>query len=72
MSETPTPTLAEIEAFARRHSLEKLSPGQLARMAELAVYVGDLGRMLPRPARKEDAPATIGPASSRGPRPTNR
>lgn len=57
MTTTPKPTLDEIQAFARRHGLEKLTPEQLARMAELAVYVGDLGRNLPRPSRKDDAPA---------------
>lgn len=51
------PTIEEIEAFARRYGLEKLSPEHLARMVELAVYVGDLGRELPRPLRKEAPPA---------------
>jgi hypothetical protein len=55
MTEQPKPTFAEIEAFARRHGLTKLSAEQLGRMTELAVYVGDLGCTLPRPPRKEDA-----------------
>jgi hypothetical protein len=32
-------------------------------MLELAVYVGALGRSLPRPPRKEDAPASSGGSS---------
>ena len=51
------PSRGEIEAFANRHGLHKLAPEHIARMMELAVYVGDLGRTLPRPAHKEDAPA---------------
>ncbi len=51
------PSLAEIEAYAHRHGLDNLAPEHIARMAELAVYVGDLGRTLPRPSRKEDTPA---------------
>ncbi len=54
----PKPSLEEIDAFARRHGLVNLAPEHIARMAELAVYVGDLGRTLPRPMHKEDAPAT--------------
>ncbi len=54
---TTKPSIDEIRAFARRHGLERLGEDHLARMAELAHYVGDLGRTLPRPARKEDAPA---------------
>jgi hypothetical protein len=53
---TDTPRLEEISAFARRHGLEKLSSEHLTRMTELAAYVADLGRTLPRPARKEDPP----------------
>ena len=54
---TTKPILDEMRAFARRHGLDRLSDDHLARMAELAHYVGDLGRTLPRPALKEDAPA---------------
>ena len=53
----PKPSLAEIEEFARLHGLVNLAAEHIARMAELAVYVGELGRTLPRPSRKEDAPA---------------
>ena len=53
------PTVADIKAFALRYGLEKLAPEHLERMAELAVYVGDLGRNLPRPAHKADAPAAV-------------
>lgn len=56
---TPQPSLDEMRAFARRYGLEKLAPEHLARMAELAVYVGELGRTLSRPVRKDDAPAPI-------------
>lgn len=59
MTESLKPSLAEIEAFARRYGLERLAPEHIARMAELAIYVGELGRTLPRPARKEDGPAPI-------------
>lgn len=58
MTPPPKPTLEEIAAYARRHGLDKLSPAHIARMAELAVYVGELGRTLPRPAAKDDKPAT--------------
>ncbi len=51
------PSHAEIEAFAHRHGLANLTPEHIARMAELAVYVGDLGRTLARPSCKEDVPA---------------
>lgn len=53
----PKPTLEDITAFARRHGLERLPPEHLARMTELALYVSELGRGLPRPLLKEDAPA---------------
>lgn len=58
MTAAPKPTFDEMQAFAHRHGLMKLTPEHLARMAELASYVGDLGRELPRPSRKEDAPAS--------------
>jgi len=61
---TEKPTNEEIAAFARRHGLGRLAPEHVARMAELAVYVGDLGRELPRPPRKEDAPAGVFSPSS--------
>ena len=56
---TSKPTLDEIQAFARRYGLAKLTAEHLARMTELAAYVGDLGRELPRPPRKDDGPAPI-------------
>lgn len=54
MSTDEKPHLDEIRSFARRHGLEKLAPEHVARLAELAVYVGALGAGLPRPTRKED------------------
>ena len=61
------PTIEEIRAFALRDGLDKLSQEQLARMAELAVYVGELGRTMSRPPRKEDPPAAAyDPISRRG------
>jgi len=63
---TPQPSRDEMRAFARRYGLEKLTPEHVARMAELAVYVGELGRTLSRPPRKDDAPApTFDPAERR-------
>lgn len=54
----PTPpSIQEITAFAHRYGLDNLNPAQLARMAELAVYVGELGRTLPRPPAKDNFPA---------------
>ncbi len=44
-------------AFAHRYGLDKLTPEHIARMAELAVYVGELGRSLQRPPAKENVPA---------------
>jgi hypothetical protein len=65
-AQPPKPTLDDITAFARRHGLERVAPEHLARMTELAAYVADLGRTLPRPTRKDDAPAsTFGVARSR-------
>lgn len=57
MAQKSKPTLTDIEDFARRHGLDRLAPEHLQRMTELALYVGDLGRTLPRPSHKEDAPA---------------
>lgn len=47
----------EIEAFAKRYGLVKLTKNHLARMKELAPIASDLGRDLPRLNRKSDAPA---------------
>lgn len=57
MAEQPAYSFEEIEAFAKRHGLTRLTPEHLARMRELASYVSDLGRTLPRVASKCDAPA---------------
>ncbi len=57
MTTQPKPAIEEIAAFARRHGLDNLTPEHVARMAELAIYVGDLGRTLPRPPAKDDKPA---------------
>ena len=54
----PAPySAAEIEAFAARYGLTKLTKDQLARMQELAPIAAELGGQLPRPSRKSDAPA---------------
>ena len=54
----PAPySAAEIEAFAARYGLTKLTKDQLARMQELAPIAAELGGQLPRPGRKSDAPA---------------
>lgn len=57
MTDQPAYTLEEIEAFAKRYGLTRLSAEHLARMRHLASYVSDLGRTLPRVASKTDAPA---------------
>lgn len=57
MQSASTPRPDEIEAFARRYGLAKLDRAHIERMAELAVYVAELGRMLPRPMSKSDQPA---------------
>jgi hypothetical protein len=59
MSEQPAYTLEEIEAFAKRYGLTRLKPEHIARMRELASYVSDLGRTLPRVTSKHDAPASF-------------
>ena len=56
MTSAPKPTVAEIRSFAHRYGLEKLSPEHIERMAELAVYVADLSRTLPRPREKHVSP----------------
>ena len=47
----------EIEAFATRYGLTKLTKDHLARMRELAPIASRLGGDLPRPNNKSDAPA---------------
>ncbi len=59
MSEQPAYTLEEIEAFAKRYGLTRLKPEHIARRRELASYVSDLGRTLPRVTSKHDAPASF-------------
>ena len=59
MTEQPAYTIEEIEAFAKRYGLTRLTPKHLARMRELAPYVSDLGRSLPRVSSKHDAPASL-------------
>jgi len=65
MTQAPNPSVDDIAVFARRYGLDKLTPEHLARMAELAVYVADLGRTLPRPANKHDRPASTFDVSGR-------
>ena len=60
MPEERAYTLEEIEAFAARYGLTKLKPEHISRMRELATYVSDLGRTLPRVPTKHDAPASTG------------
>lgn len=50
----------DIEAFAHRHGMERLSPDHLARMAELAPKIAQLGSGLARPFAKSTAPAERG------------
>jgi hypothetical protein len=57
MTEIPATSLAETEAFARRHGLTNLAPDHLKRLAELADKVAAAGRALPRMPSKEDEPA---------------
>ena len=57
MTDQPAYTPEEIEAFAKRYGLTRLRPEHIVRMCELASYVSDLGRTLPRVASKHDAPA---------------
>jgi len=52
------PSLADMTAFARRHGLGHLHPEHIARLRELAAPVAGFGRMVRRPPRKEDAPAS--------------
>jgi hypothetical protein len=56
MASSDKPSADEIRRFAKRHGLDMLSSEHLDRMAELAVYVADLGRTLPRPPEKAVAP----------------
>ena len=57
MTDSLKSSLAEIEQFARRYGLARLTKEHLERMQELAPIVAELGRDLPRPPQKSDAPA---------------
>jgi hypothetical protein len=59
MSDAAKPSVEEMTIWARSYGLDKLKPEHVARMAELAVYVADLGRTLPRVPSKEDGPAPV-------------
>jgi hypothetical protein len=59
MSDATKPGTEAMAAWAKSYGLHKLKPEHIARMAELAVYVADLGRSLPRVPHKEDAPAPV-------------
>lgn len=56
MGELRKPSLTEIEAYAIRHGLQRLTPADLERLADLAGYVSELGRALSRPPEKSTAP----------------
>ncbi|MFY0613771.1 MAG: hypothetical protein JXQ99_19725 [Hyphomicrobiaceae bacterium] len=57
MTKSTLYSAAEIEAFAARYGLTKLTKDQLARMQELAPIAAELGGQLPRPSCKTDVPA---------------
>lgn len=59
MADIPNYSPAEFAAFARRHGLTGLAPEHLRRMAELADKVAEIGRLLPRMARKDHEPAHV-------------
>lgn len=65
MTVSTPPSPQDIAAFARRCGLDNLTPEHLARMAELAVYVEELGRTLPRPPAKDNIPAPLFDVSAR-------
>jgi hypothetical protein len=50
-------SVEDMQRWARRHGLHTLKPEYVARLAELSVYVAELGPNLPRVPRKEDLPA---------------
>ena len=54
----PTPfSTAEMEAYAQRYGLTNFAPEHMARLAELAEKVAEVGRALPRMPSKSDEPA---------------
>jgi hypothetical protein len=60
MTDGNKPEMSAAEAFARMHGLERLSPAHIARMAELAPRIAQLGSGIPRPQEKSTAPAERG------------
>lgn len=59
MSRLPAMTVAEIEAYCRRHGLTNFASEHLARFAEHADKAAETGRGLPRLASKGDEPAHV-------------
>ena len=56
----PTPhSTAEIEAFCHRYGLTNFAPEHMARLAELADKVAEVGRSLPRMPTKSAEPAHV-------------
>jgi hypothetical protein len=55
----PTPTLAEIEAYAQRHGLKNLTPEQMQRLRNMAGNIARAGRDVPRVASKSTQPANV-------------
>ena len=58
MTDAGKPTVDEMRAWVRRHGLDNLTTEHIARMVDLASYVADLGRTLPRPPKKDDMPTS--------------
>jgi hypothetical protein len=54
-----TPTLAEIEAYARRHGLTNLSPEQMKRLRSMAGNITRAGCDVPRVTSKFMQPANV-------------
>ena len=59
MADTTKPTRDEMTMWAKRHGLDRLSPEHIDRLAELSVYVSELGPKLRRVPQKQDAPSPI-------------
>ncbi|MBX9740250.1 MAG: hypothetical protein K2X62_09270 [Beijerinckiaceae bacterium] len=53
------PSLAEIEAYARRHGLADLEPEQMQRLRTMAGAIARAGKEVPRVASKFDQPANV-------------
>jgi hypothetical protein len=60
MTDGKKPETSAIEEFARMHGFESLSLEHIARMAELAPRIAQLGSGIPRPQQKSAAPAERG------------